>query len=87
MIKLFQLDRLWNEIRDDALANIDSVASLGFGQKGPFVEKVESWLCEYSGRKHAITLGSGTDALTCILQSLNLPRHSCVAVPSYSFIA
>ena len=87
MIKLFQLDRLWAEIRDDALASIESVAGQGFGQKGPTMESVESWLCEYSGRKHAITVASGTDALTCILQCLNLHRHACVAVSSYSFIA
>ena len=87
MIKLFQLDRLWNEIAQDALANIDQVTAQGIGQKGPSVAAVERWLCDYSGRKHAVTVASGTDALTCILQCLNLEEHACVAVPSYSFIA
>lgn len=87
MIKLFQLDRLWSEIGQEALTNINDVSKHGWGQKGPSIEKLEEWLCNYSGRKHAITVGSGTDALNCILQCIDLPKHACVAVPSYTFTA
>lgn len=87
MIKLFQLDRIWAEIREHSLASIDYICSQGIAQKGSTVESVEEWLRLESGRKYAITLASCTDALTCILEALQLPPNSLVAVPSYTFIA
>ena len=88
MIKLFQLDRLWQEIRQDALADIDAVASQGYAQRGPSVENLEKWLRDYSGRRNAITVASCTDALRCSLQFLFKDyNNSFIAVPSYTFAA
>lgn len=86
MIKLFQLDRIWSEIRHDALASMDLVASQGWAQKGPSTLALEQWLCDYSGRKHAIAVASCTDALRCILE-YHFPIESLIGVPSYTFIA
>jgi dTDP-4-amino-4,6-dideoxygalactose transaminase len=87
MIKLFQLDRIWADIREYSLASIDAICSQGIAQKGSAVDSVEEWLKIESGRKYAVTLASGTDALTCILEALKLPPNSFVAVPSYTFVA
>jgi dTDP-4-amino-4,6-dideoxygalactose transaminase len=86
MIKLFQLDRIWSEIKRDALRGMDLTASEGWAQKGPTVQTLEQWLCDYSYRKHAITVASCTDALRCIL-AYKFPKLSRIGVPSYTFIA
>lgn len=86
-IKMFQLDRLWNEIKDDALSLIDTSASSGFGQKSKAVKDLENLLCNISNRKYAITTASCTDALTCAIESLNLLPSSLIAVQSLTFIA
>ncbi|NDB56972.1 hypothetical protein EB001_00740 [bacterium] len=86
-IKMFQLDRLWNEIKDDALSLIDSAAATGLGQKSKAVKDLETALSTYSNRKHVITTASCTDALTCAIEALNLPPKSLVAIQSLTFIA
>lgn len=92
MIKLFQLDRLWSEIRQDALEGIDFAAGEGWAQRGPAVEYLEKWLCELSDRRYAITVASCTDAIRCCVEYLAKDRVDgiadlLVAVPNYSFIA
>ena len=87
MIQLFQLNRIWQEIREQALAEIDQTCSQGFAQKGSSVDFIESWLKSYSGKKYAVTMASCTDALTTIIQSLNLEKNSKIAVTCYSFFA
>lgn len=89
MIKLYNLDRIWQEIRSDALDGIDQQAGQGWAQKGPAVSDLEQWLKDHSGRKYAVTLASCTDALRCSIEylfrnSVNTPH---VAVPNYTFLA
>jgi UDP-2-acetamido-2-deoxy-ribo-hexuluronate aminotransferase len=86
-IKMFQLDRLWNEIKDQTLALIDESNATGYGQRGPAVTKLETQLKILSNRKHAITVASCTDALLCAIESLKLPRGSYIATPSLTFTA
>jgi UDP-2-acetamido-2-deoxy-ribo-hexuluronate aminotransferase len=83
MIKQFNLDRLWSEIREESLASFDTANTSGAVQK-PVA--LESKLCDITGRKHAIATHSCTDAMTIILRSL-YPAGSEIIVPCYSFIA
>ncbi len=54
---------------------------------GPVVQALESSLAEFTGVKHAITCGSGTDALTIALLALGLKPGDEVIVPDFTFIA
>ena len=54
---------------------------------GPAVKALESELAEFTGAKHAITCGSGTDALTIALLALGLKPGDEVIVPDFTFIA
>ena len=54
---------------------------------GPVVRALESELAEFTGAKHAITCGSGTDALTIALLALGLQPGDEVIVPDFTFIA
>ncbi len=84
MIKQFNLDRLWCQVRQEALLNIDKAFSRGIAQES---QDVESELCKLTGRKFAITTSNCTDAMTIILRSMNYPKGSKILVPCYSFIA
>ena len=54
---------------------------------GPAVKALESELAQFTGAKHAITCGSGTDALTIALLALGLKPGDEVIVPDFTFIA
>ena len=54
---------------------------------GPTVETLEAELAKYTGSAHAITCGSGTDALTIALLALGLEPGDEVIVPDFTFIA
>ena len=54
---------------------------------GPVVLALESELAEFTRAKHAITCGSGTDALTIALLALGLQPGDEVIVPDFTFIA
>lgn len=54
---------------------------------GPVVQALESELAEFTGAKHAVTCGSGTDALTIALLALGLQPEDEVIVPDFTFIA
>jgi dTDP-4-amino-4,6-dideoxygalactose transaminase len=54
---------------------------------GPFVEKFESEFAEFCGRKYAVGVGSGTEALWLILQSLGIAAGDEVITVPNTFIA
>ena len=54
---------------------------------GPQVEELEKKLCEYTGRKHCVTVSNGTDALLMPLMALGIGRGDAVFVPSFTFVA
>jgi UDP-2-acetamido-2-deoxy-ribo-hexuluronate aminotransferase len=55
--------------------------------QGAQVSDFELRLAGVTGRTHAISCGSGTDALLLALAALQLPAGSRVAVPSFTFVA
>ena len=54
---------------------------------GPVVKALEAELAKYTGANHAITCGSGTDAITIALTALGLQPDDEVIVPDFTFIA
>ena len=54
---------------------------------GPEVVQLEEGLCTFSGAKHAVTCGNGTDALVLAMMALKIGRGDAVLVPSFTFSA
>ena len=54
---------------------------------GPVVQALETELASFTGAKHVVTCGSGTDALTIALLALGLKPEDEVIVPDFTFIA
>lgn len=84
MIKQFNLDRLWGQIRAESMSKIDQALTTGNVQNS---KDVEVELCRITGRKYGIVTSNCTDALTIILRGMNYPKGSKILVPCYSFIA
>ena len=76
-------------------AEIDAVAKVirsgrlmrDFGGQGTVCEKLEADLAEKVGVKYALTVNSGTSALTCALVGAGIGPGDEVIVPAYTFIA
>jgi dTDP-4-amino-4,6-dideoxygalactose transaminase len=86
-IKLFQPDRVWQEIKEEVFDLVDQSHRQGQAQNGQLTQQLESHLALKFNRQYCITTACATDALDIALQSLNLPSHSCIAVPDYTFTA
>lgn len=54
---------------------------------GPQVAELEAKLATYVGRKHCITCGNGTDALSMVLVAWNIGLGDAVFVPDFTFFA
>jgi UDP-2-acetamido-2-deoxy-ribo-hexuluronate aminotransferase len=54
---------------------------------GPVIQALETELASFTGAKHVVTCGSGTEALTIALMALGLEPGDEVIVPDFTFIA
>ncbi len=86
-IKFIGLDRLFKNYRDEYLNATENVLSSGMVVGGPHVNEFEENLTRISGRKHAISVTSCTDALFFILTACGIGKGDEVITTSYSFIA
>jgi len=87
MVKLFNLDRHWNEVSSKVtkLANIEM--HKGIFQRGELTQELEKRICKATNRNYCSTYGSGTAALAQGLRNLQLPVGTEVLVPAYTFIS
>jgi len=87
MIKFLDLNKQYNDIKeeiDEAIKNVISeTAFIG----GKYVAQFEKEFAEYQEARFCIGVGNGTDALEIAIESLNLPKGSEIIVPANSFIA
>ena len=60
---------------DAAIAGV--IAETSF-ISGPPVKELEKRLASYVGRKHCITCGNGTDALSLAMMAWNIARRRCL---------
>ncbi len=86
-IPFMRLDRQVADNRERFLDAAASVLDGGQVLQGPIVSELESRLCNITGLKHCVTLGSGTDAVSFSLAALKLPKGSRIAVPAMTFVA
>lgn len=78
-----QYQRLKSDIDSGIQAVIDSAAFV----KGPKVNDFQAHLEAYTGSKHIIPVGNGTDALQIALMALGLKAGDEVITPTFTFIA
>ena len=78
-----QYQHIKPEIDQAIQAVIDSAAFI----KGPAVSAFQENLQQYTGAKHVIPVGNGTDALQIALMALGLQPGDEVITPTFTFIA
>ncbi len=69
---------------DDQIAEV--IASAHF-ISGPQVKELEAQLAAYVGRKHCITCGNGTDAISIALLAYGIGSGDAVFVPDFTFFS
>lgn len=86
-IPFMRLDRQFEQHKDTIMALCESVFSHGQVLQGPEVAALEEQLCSLMGTKHAVAVGSGTDALYFALFSAGIKQGDRVSVPAMTFVA
>ncbi|RJP22484.1 MAG: DegT/DnrJ/EryC1/StrS family aminotransferase [Candidatus Abyssobacteria bacterium SURF_5] len=66
---------------------VAEVLRSGWLMQGPKVEEFERLVAEYAGVKHAVSVNSGTSALTIAYAAAGLPAGRGAIMPSHSFVA
>jgi len=71
--------RQYNNIKNEIDANIHEVIQSGQFVLGPMLKRFEGEFAAYSGTKHAIGVGNGTDAIWLALMALGIgPGDECI---------
>lgn len=86
-IPFMRLDRQFEQHKETIMSLCEQVFSHGKVLQGPEVGLLEEQLCEVMGTKHAIAVGSATDALYFALISAGVKPGDRVAVPAMTFVA
>jgi dTDP-4-amino-4,6-dideoxygalactose transaminase len=78
--------RQYNNIKAEIDANIHQVIQSGQFVLGPMLKRFEAEFAAYSGAKHAIGVGNGTDAIWLALMALGVgPGDECITHPNTFF--
>lgn len=86
-IQMVDLQTQYQHIKEDIDRGIQAVINSAAFVKGPAVSEFQSHLEAYTGAKHVITVGNGTDALQIALMGLGLKPGDEVITPTFTFIA
>jgi dTDP-4-amino-4,6-dideoxygalactose transaminase len=86
-VEFIDLKAQQGRIRDKIDAGIKKVLDHGQYIMGPEVLELEQKLCEFTGAKHCISCGNGTDALVLALKAYGLVEGDVVFVPAFTFSA
>lgn len=86
-MEFIDLGRQYDVIKERVDAGIRKVINSRHFIMGPEVAELEERLAEFTGRKHCLTCGSGTDALQIPLMAFGLTKNDAVFVPSFTFFA
>ena len=86
-IQMVDLQTQYQHIKADIDKGIEEVIASAAFIKGPKVTAFQEHLEQYTGAKHVITVGNGTDALQIALMALGLQPGDEVITPTFTFIA
>lgn len=77
----------YNNIKAEIDANINEVIQSGQFVLGPMGKRFEAEFAAYSGTKHAIGVGNGTDAIWLVLMALGIGKGDEVITNANTFFA
>ncbi len=86
-IQMVDLQTQYQHIKADIDRGIQEVIDSAAFVKGQKVTDFQTRLESYTGAKHVITVGNGTDALQIALMGLGLQKGDEVITPTFTFIA
>ncbi|MBQ3998087.1 MAG: DegT/DnrJ/EryC1/StrS family aminotransferase [Paludibacteraceae bacterium] len=86
-IQMVDLQSQYARIKQDINAGIQEVIDSAAFVKGQKVADFQAHLEQYTGAKHVINVGNGTDALQIALMGLGLKPGDEVITPTFTFIA
>ena len=86
-IQMVDLQSQYQRLKKDIDNGIQSVIDSAAFVKGPQVNAFAEHLQTYTGAKHVIPVGNGTDALQIALMALGLKPGDEVITPTFTFIA
>ena len=86
-IQMVDLQTQYQHIKEDIDRGIQAVIESASFIKGPAVTSFQQNLESYTGAKHVIPVGNGTDALQIALMALGLQPGDEVITPTFTFIA
>ena len=86
-IQMVDLQTQYQRIKEDIDHGIQAVIDSASFIKGPVVSEFQQNLEVYTGAKHVIPVGNGTDALQIALMALGLKPGDEVITPTFTFIA
>ena len=86
-IQMVDLQTQYQHIKADIDRGIQEVIDSAAFVKGQKVTDFQTHLESYTGAKHVITVGNGTDALQIALMGLGLQKGDEVITPTFTFIA
>lgn len=86
-IQMVDLQTQYQHIKADVDRAIQAVIDSASFIKGPAVTVFQEHLETYTGAKHVIPVGNGTDALQIALMALGLKPGDEVITPTFTFIA
>ena len=84
---MVDLQTQYQHIKEDIDRGIQAVIDSASFIKGPAVTEFKQHLEAYTGAKHVIPVGNGTDALQIALMALGLKPGDEVITPTFTFIA
>ena len=86
-VPLLDLKGQYRTIKDEILRVTEDVYDSQYFILGPWVEKLEKEIAEYSDTEFAVGVSSGTDALLISLIAAKIGLHDRVITTPYSFFA
>lgn len=86
-IQMVDLQTQYKRLQKDIDAGIQEVIDSAAFIKGPKVTVFQQHLETYTGAKHVVPVGNGTDALQIALMALGLKPGDEVITPTFTFIA
>ena len=87
MIRMADTASLHREVAQAVEANLLEVLRSGGYIRGPWVEQAEGLAAHWFGRREAVGVNSGTDALILALQALGVRTGDEVIVPAMTYFA
>jgi dTDP-4-amino-4,6-dideoxygalactose transaminase len=86
-VPFFRADLSSGPRREALEQHLRAAEAEGYAADGKVVATLEESLAEYTGARHVIAVGSGTDALTLLLHAVGVGPGDEVVVPAYTFFA